>query len=239
MVGREARGSLLDCPLDADWWWPAAVRDHSLFQFVYNLYGGRFELPGALRAGYAVPTRPAGGSFGISHRNIADGGVRRAPFTRRPFDETAVYPVLANNGAKEQTRMLFRPDCMAVPKPGAGRAREEGGRHGHAPACQLRVRLRQPGGAFPVHGRADPGVRRVPLVRGAAGARNGDGRVGRQHAGRALSGRTRASSSRAAGNRAGNRWSAWRCWTRAGSKRPPSRNSAGYSTGAAAGSFCP
>ena len=121
MVGREARGSVLDCPLDADWWWPAAVRDPNLLQFVYNLYGGRFALPGALRADYAVPMVLAGGSFGISHRDIADGdgGSRRAPFTRHPFDETAVYPVLANNSAKEQTRMLFRPDGMAVPKPGA------------------------------------------------------------------------------------------------------------------------
>ena len=138
-VGQDVYGSALDCPLDADWWWPTAVRDHGLLQFVYNLYRGRFALPGALRAGRPVPTTLAGDNFGLSHRDIADGNEgdsSRAPFTRYPFDTTVVYPVLMKNSAKEQTCMMLKPDGMAVPKPGA---RQEHVRRVAATATRLHV----------------------------------------------------------------------------------------------------
>ena len=116
-AGKDVHGSVLDCPLDGEWWWPVAVRDHSLIQFAYRMARGRFVLPGALD-GCGIHVTKAGASFGIPDRDIADNkdGDKRAPFLSQPFDETAVYRVLARNNSREQTRMVFEPNGMAVPK---------------------------------------------------------------------------------------------------------------------------
>lgn len=117
-VGQDVHGSTLDCPLDGEWWWPVAVQDSSLVQFVYNLAKGKLALPGMLNGGRDIPMTVAGANFGITHRKITDGEAdcKIAPFTRHKFDKTAVYPVLANNDSKEQTCMVLKPNGMAIPK---------------------------------------------------------------------------------------------------------------------------
>ena len=117
-VGRDVHGSMFDCPLDGEWWWPVAVQDSSLVQFAYNLAKGKLVLPGMLDDGRDIPMTVAGINFGITHRKITDdkAGCKIAPFTRHKFDKTAVYPVLANNDSREQTCIILKPNGMAVPK---------------------------------------------------------------------------------------------------------------------------
>ena len=119
-VGQDVHGSMLDCPLDAEWWWPVAVRDHSLIQLSYNLSKGELRIPGSWSR-YKIPVTKAGSVFGLSNRDIcsARSDDARAPFTAHPNDGTAIYPILMNNDSGEQTRMVFEPDGMAVPKPKA------------------------------------------------------------------------------------------------------------------------
>ena len=117
-AGRDVHGSVLDCPLDDEWWWPVAVRDQNLIQFMYRLYRGQFALPNPLCGSGSIPMTRAGANFGLVGRDIADGkdDCKRAPFTSHPYDTGAVYPVLMNNDSDKQTHMMVKPDCMAIPK---------------------------------------------------------------------------------------------------------------------------
>ena len=117
-VGQDVHGSMLDCPLDGEWWWPVAVQDSSLVQFAYNLAKGKLALPGMLDDSRNIPMTVAGANFGITHRKITDGeaGCKIAPFTRHKFDKTAAYPVLAHNDSEEQICIILKPNGMAIPK---------------------------------------------------------------------------------------------------------------------------
>ena len=117
-VGRDVHGSMLDCPLGGEWWWPVAVRDQNLIQFMYRLYRGQFSLPNSLCGPGSIPMTRAGANFGLVGRDIADGrdDCKRAPFTSHPYETGAVYPILMNNDSGKQTRMTVKPDCMAIPK---------------------------------------------------------------------------------------------------------------------------
>ena len=117
-AGQDVHGSVLDCPLNDEWWWPVAVRDQNLIQFMYRLYRGQFALPNSLSEPGSIPMIRAGANFGLVGRDIADNknDDKRAPLLNQPFDETAVYRVLAHNNSEEQTCMLFKPNGAAVPK---------------------------------------------------------------------------------------------------------------------------
>ena len=125
-VGEDELGSILDCPLDGYWWWHVAVRDPSLIQLSYRLSRGELQVPGSWNC-HRIPVAEAGSAFGLSNRDICsdDPDDMRAPFTARPNDGTATYPVLMNNDSEEQTCMEFKPDGMAVPKPKAGKGKVE------------------------------------------------------------------------------------------------------------------
>lgn len=117
MIGGDVSGSIMDCPLDAEWWWHVSARDSALVQFLYKLSKGVFAPPNYTTL-YRIPMTIPGPVFGISHRDIADTNKngKRAPFMRYPIDDTAVHRVLINNKKSEQTTIMTQPDGMAVPK---------------------------------------------------------------------------------------------------------------------------
>ena len=117
MIGGDVVGSIMDCPLDTEWWWHVSVRDSALAQFLYKLSKGTFAPPNH-DTSYRIPMAVPGPAFGISDRDIIDQNKngKRAPFMRYPLDNTAVYRVLLNNNASVQTTIMTEPDGMAVPK---------------------------------------------------------------------------------------------------------------------------
>lgn len=117
-IGGAIVGSMLDCPLDAKWWWHAGVRDPNLSIFAYRLAStGRFVPPGRARSG-DIPMSTPGESFGLSERSISDRqkAGTASPFIMYPIDDTATYPALQNNNYQVQTSIIVEPDAMAVPK---------------------------------------------------------------------------------------------------------------------------
>lgn len=117
MIGGDVVGSIMDCPLDTEWWWHVSVRDSALAQFLYKLSKGIFAPPNH-NTSYTIPMTVPGPVFGISDRDIIDQNKKggRAPFMRYPLDNTAVHRVLMNNNSSTQTTIMTEPDGMAVPK---------------------------------------------------------------------------------------------------------------------------
>ena len=115
-IGGTYVGSMLDCPLDGGWWWHVATLDPTLVQFAYGLTIGKFRLPKGDE--YRIPMTRAGQSFGVVSRSISDCKKNdgRAPFTHHPIIPNAEYPILMNNDAKRQTRMIYDPDAHGIPK---------------------------------------------------------------------------------------------------------------------------
>lgn len=109
-------GSMLNCPLDGSWWWHVATLDPNLVQFAYGLTIGKFKLPKG--NDYTIPMTQAGEIFGVVSRSISDNkkNDKRAPFTHHPIIPNAEYPILMNNNAKVQTRIIYDPDAHGIPK---------------------------------------------------------------------------------------------------------------------------
>ena len=126
-IGPTIAGSMLDCPLDSEWWWHAGVRDPNLSIFAYRLATtGRFIPPGQVRGGNISMTAPYN-AFWLSERSISDNQKTgtRAPFMIYPIDKTVTYPVLQNNNNETQRSIVVEPDAMAVPKSNANEERIE------------------------------------------------------------------------------------------------------------------
>ena len=126
-IGRTVVGSMLDCPLDSEWWWHAGVRDPNLSIFTYRLAtAGRFIPPGRVHGGTIPMTTPRN-VFWLSERSISDNqqAGTRAPFMIYPIDNTVTYPVLQNNNNETQTSIVVEPDAMAVPKNNAAEGQIE------------------------------------------------------------------------------------------------------------------
>lgn len=126
-IGNVVVGSILDCPLDAKWWWHTGVRDPNLSLFVYKLSNfGQFIPPGRVR-GADIDICTPGDKFGISHRSISDNNKSgtRAPFMTHRIDKTVVYPLLQNNDHRVKTSIVVEPDGMALPKENATKAKIE------------------------------------------------------------------------------------------------------------------
>ena len=119
-IGDTIAGSMLDCPLDDNWWWHAGIRDPSLTIFAYRLASGRFLPPGMARGG-SIPISTPGASFGLSERSIYDKQKTStaSPFNMYEIDDTAAYPALQKNNHQTQTSIVLEPDAMAVPKKNA------------------------------------------------------------------------------------------------------------------------
>jgi len=117
-VGEEQNGEMLTAPYDSEGSPWAAVRlfDSSLAQSAYALSNSQLWLPRVASAFdlKVVPLKVIG-ARGIYDMNIA-GTSSSAPFSKIPPSPTATYPALWNHSAKDETRIVCKPDSQLQPK---------------------------------------------------------------------------------------------------------------------------
>lgn len=109
-------GTVMECPLDLNWWWLVNIRDPYLAQFSYKLANGIVQVPGSLNV-VKIPITQPGDAFGISHRMIYDKSERSPPpFVVRSFSSSSVYSLIKNNDNNVQKTILTNPDMEAIAK---------------------------------------------------------------------------------------------------------------------------
>ena len=119
LLGSIDIGTVMECPLDLNWWWLVNIRDPYLAQFSYKLASGILQVPGSTNT-IKIPTTQPGDVFGISHRMIYNDSKNSSPpFLVRPFNSTCIYPLIKNNDKNTQQTILTNPDKMAIPKKNA------------------------------------------------------------------------------------------------------------------------
>ena len=116
-VGEEQTGEMLTAPYDTEGEAWAAVRlsDSSLAQTAHALSESRLWLPSIADAQNlnVVPLKVVG-RRGLYHRNIIASG----PFTKSAHSPTATYPALWNHNARNEKRMICKPDSQLLVKQG-------------------------------------------------------------------------------------------------------------------------
>ena len=112
--GDSAVGEVLDCPLDnyENGWGAARISDASLAQTAHAISEGKLWMP-AGNGPLEIPMAQLNdvGRRGLHHGVIAvqsSGG----PFVKAKFSPTSTYPALWNHDAKNESRMVCKPDSQ-------------------------------------------------------------------------------------------------------------------------------
>ena len=130
MIGDEAVGHMINCPIDGGRWWCRRVADVSMLEFAYGLAhslplaaGGARRQPAAGRQAIRMTRLGDIAKMGRLHRDIADKSPSgdRAPFRRLPHAPGSRFPCLWANDAKTQVSMAVQPDSSLEKKPAAGK----------------------------------------------------------------------------------------------------------------------
>ena len=116
-VGEEPAGETMTAPCGSDNWSAVRLSDHSLAQTAFSLSHSKLWLPGS-PSPVDFLTAPLGdiGQLGLVHRDIT-GPAPRGPFDTASPSSTATYPALWNHDAKQETRMVCKPDSQLLVRP--------------------------------------------------------------------------------------------------------------------------
>ena len=119
-VGEELAGETITAPRreDGESWGAVRLSDHSLAQTAYALAQSRLWLPGRASS-VQLKTALLGdlAKLGLVDRDIT-GPAPRGPFNKGASTPTATYPALWNHNARQETRMVCRPDSQLFVRQG-------------------------------------------------------------------------------------------------------------------------
>ena len=117
-VGDDLVGEILDTPISNQGWGAARISDASVAQVAYSLANGRLWLP-AQSSALDLPMARLNeiGQRGFDHQMFTSGA-HKGPFTRAQSSPTATYPSLWNHNAKNETRIVCKPDSQLQVKQG-------------------------------------------------------------------------------------------------------------------------
>ena len=115
-IGDDDIGELLTSPTDpaGGLWGSVRVADYSVAQAAFSLTNSRLQLPGSSSI-QDLPTTALGelASIGPVDRDIT-GPIPRGAFDKLPWRPNATYPAIWNHAARNETRMVCKPDSRLV-----------------------------------------------------------------------------------------------------------------------------
>ena len=116
MIGAELIGENIDAPHSESDWNAVRISDCSVVQTAYALSESRLWLP-SLASSVELRMAALGdiGKRGWHDINIAGS---TGPFVRAPNSPTATFPALWSHNAKQEKRIVCRPDSQLLVKPG-------------------------------------------------------------------------------------------------------------------------
>ena len=119
-VGDELAGTRITTPFQSDGeaWGTVRLSDLSLAQTAHALAGSEIWLPGSHSAiQLQVAHLNNIGKLGFVHRDIT-GPLPRGPFDKTSPSPTSTYPSLWNHNAKNETKIVCRPDSQLIVRQG-------------------------------------------------------------------------------------------------------------------------
>ncbi len=113
-VGESPVGEILDAPLgDYERGWGAArIADASVAQVAHSLSAGKLLLPAQPSVlELPITVLQEVGQLGV-HDSMLTMTTHKGPFTKAQASPTATYPSLYNHDAKQETRLICKPDSQ-------------------------------------------------------------------------------------------------------------------------------